>query len=163
MGGVLKYKRFFFLFFIIILIVFSLAASTPIYASTITVNTLIDENDKSCSDGDCSLRDAIYKARPGDTINFNVTGKIILTLGTINIGKNLAISGPGPYNLIIDGNNNGYIFWISGLNVSLSGMTITHARGYGGGAIINDLGTLYLFSIVLKDNVAYGGESGGVP
>ncbi|MEJ2709538.1 MAG: CSLREA domain-containing protein [Anaerolineales bacterium] len=46
-------------------------------AATYTVNTTSDENDGSCSDGDCSLRDAIIlaNANPGaDTIQFNIPG-----------------------------------------------------------------------------------------
>jgi CSLREA domain-containing protein len=46
-------------------------------AATYPVNTTSDENDGSCSDGDCSLRDAIIlaNANPGaDTIHFNIPG-----------------------------------------------------------------------------------------
>ena len=49
----------------------------PTEAATYTVDTVVDENDGSCSDGDCSLRDAIILANnnPGpDTINFNISG-----------------------------------------------------------------------------------------
>ena len=38
---------------------FSLKPATSAHAATQTVNTLTDENDGSCLDGDCSLRDAI--------------------------------------------------------------------------------------------------------
>ena len=37
-------------------------------AATITVDILADENDHSCIDGDCSLRDAIEVSNPGDQI-----------------------------------------------------------------------------------------------
>ena len=49
----------------------------PAAAATYTVNVTSDENDGSCSDGDCSLRDAIILANtnPGaDTISFNIPG-----------------------------------------------------------------------------------------
>jgi CSLREA domain-containing protein len=52
------------------------------YAATVTVSTTADENDGSCGDGDCSLRDAITVANPDDTIDFGVTGIITLTLGS---------------------------------------------------------------------------------
>ncbi len=34
------------------------------------VNSHLDENDHSCSDGDCSLRDAIETAAAGQTVTF---------------------------------------------------------------------------------------------
>ena len=43
----------------------------PAYALGPVVNTAVDENDSSCVDGDCSLRDAIETANPGETITFN--------------------------------------------------------------------------------------------
>jgi CSLREA domain-containing protein len=51
-------------------------AATPAEAATYTVNTVMDENDGSCFDGDCSLRDAIILANNLglDTINFNISG-----------------------------------------------------------------------------------------
>lgn len=52
-------------------------AAPPTEAATYTVNTVVDENDGSCGDGDCSLRDAIIETNnnPGpDTINFNISG-----------------------------------------------------------------------------------------
>jgi CSLREA domain-containing protein len=47
----------------------------PTEAAAYTVNTTSDENDGSCSDDDCSLRDAMLLAtNPGDTINFSISG-----------------------------------------------------------------------------------------
>jgi len=80
------------------------SAPVPAQAATLTVNTLIDENDGSCSNGDCSLRDAVLLANPGDTINFSVTGVMTLTEGEIVLNKNLVIQGPGQGLLAIDGN-----------------------------------------------------------
>ena len=42
----------------------------PVHAATFTVNTVVDEQDNTCSDSDCSLRDAIKIAATGDTIVF---------------------------------------------------------------------------------------------
>jgi len=67
--------------------------ATPAQAATLTVNTLVDENDGSCV-GDCSLRDAINTANPNDTITFGVTGTINLSLGQLVIAQNLTIIGP---------------------------------------------------------------------
>ena len=63
---------------------------------SITVNSLVDEQDGNIVDGDVSLRDAIANAASGETINFSVTGTINLTgLGDLVINKNLTINGPG--------------------------------------------------------------------
>ena len=43
-------------------------------------------------------------ANDGDTITFAVTGTIVLTSGGLAINKNVTISGPGPDQLSIDGN-----------------------------------------------------------
>ena len=68
------------------------------------VDTLNDEADGSCADGDCSLRDAIATASPGDTITFSVNGTITFSgLGELVIGQNLTIDGGG--NITVSGNN----------------------------------------------------------
>ena len=63
----------------------------------ITVDTLTDEADGSITDGDISLRDAIAAAVSGETIDFSVTGTILLddALGELVIDKSLMINGPG--------------------------------------------------------------------
>lgn len=48
---------------------FSLHPATSASAATLTVNTLTDENDGSCLDGDCSLRDAIAAAFPATQVH----------------------------------------------------------------------------------------------
>ena len=73
-------------------------ATRPALAATLTVDTLIDENDGSCVDGDCSLRDAVQVAIAGDTIDFSVSGTIVLT-STLTLAKNLTISGTMPISL----------------------------------------------------------------
>jgi CSLREA domain-containing protein len=137
------------------------AAHSPAHAATITVNTLADESDGSCSDGDCSLRDAIAVAATGDTINFSVTGTITLTLGRIMItGKNLTINGPGASNLTISGNNNSVLNLGFQLTTTVSGLTITKggdsSNEYG---IYDNGGTLTLTDCVFSGNRT--GVSGG--
>lgn len=53
-----------------------------------------DENDGSCFDGDCSLRDAVQNIVEGDTIRF-ATGidTCDITLGELQISKNMVIDG----------------------------------------------------------------------
>lgn len=150
-------KKLFFLSLCMALML-TLIGVQPANASTLTVNTLVDENDASCLDGDCSLRDAIQVASSGDTITFNVNGTITLSGTELAINKNLTIIGPGPALLTLDGNNASRIFYIFNPNiVNISGITITHGQTdpnfgeCGGGAIYND-GFLTLDQVNITNN-----------
>src|ERR1035441_10439907 len=78
-------------------------AIAPRAGATITVTSLNDG-------GPGSLRQAIADAPPGDTIDFAITGTIILTTGELVITNNLTISGPGATNLTVSGNNSSRVF-----------------------------------------------------
>ncbi len=80
----------------------------------------------------------------GETIDFSVTGTILLTLGQIEIGKPLTIDGPGIDQLIIDAQNNSRVINIddghveNDAEVELRGLTITgglSAPGEEGGGV----------------------------
>ena len=73
------------------------AMATQAHAATITVTNTNDS-------GAGSLRQALTIANDGDTINFAVTGRIILTSGGLVIDKNVSVSGPGADRLSVDGN-----------------------------------------------------------
>jgi parallel beta-helix repeat protein len=116
---------------------------------SITVNTLVDEND-GIAVGGISLRDAIAAAMPGDTIDFAPSlfsggpGTILLTHGELVISRSLTINGAGPALLSIDAQQNSRIFNIDDGNVNTSidveiiGMTLTRGSGVSdGGAIFN--------------------------
>lgn len=89
----------------------TLAALGSVRADTLTVSTLDDS-------GAGSLRQAIADAAAGDTITFNIKGRIILTSGALTIGQDLVIQGPGPNKLKISGNHGSRVFviavWLSG-------------------------------------------------
>src|SRR6476469_2936284 len=78
---------------------------------SITVNTLIDENN-GIAIGGISLRDAIAAAAPGETINFapsltsGAPATILLVRGELLIDKSLTINGPAPTLLTIDASGN---------------------------------------------------------
>jgi CSLREA domain-containing protein len=141
------------------LMIFSIMTPRQARAATLTVDTLNDENDGSCSDGDCSLRDAIQVAAAGDTINFNVTGTIVLTLGELTVDKDLTISGPEPENLTIDGNHTTQIFYVTGGSTVFSGLTIANGYtlyGFGGG--MYNTGDASLTNVTFSANSAgFGG------
>jgi putative extracellular protein len=60
---------------------------------SITVDTLVDENNGVGVGAGTSLKEAIAAAVSGDTIDFSLTGTIVTTGLLVN--KNLTINGPG--------------------------------------------------------------------
>src|SRR5262245_60205087 len=128
---------------------------------TITVNTLVDEtipNDQT------SLREAIITA-DGDRANsyvikFGVTGTIDLTSdagGTLDLGNNIAIRGPGASSLTVQRDSAAASFGIfrvdSPFKASISGITISNGAGVTGGGIDNE-GTLTVSDSVFSSNSA---------
>src|SRR3954471_3757630 len=142
---------------------------------SITVNTLVDENNGVGVGAGTSLREAIAAAAQGDTINFSVTGTINLSVGTSNttkqltINKNLAISGPGASLLTIKAfdptpstkNGDGSrVFTINDGNaavdrlVSISGLTLTAGDVLGNGGAVESYENLTLGSSTISGNSA---------
>jgi len=125
-----------------------LASATQTLAATVTVT---NRNDI----GPGSLRQALHDANDGDTINFAVTGTIILTSGGLPINKNITISGPGAAQLSIDGNQAIVVFGVfSGKAAIISGLTVRNAQWFG---VLNE-GTVTIANCVLNGN-AYDGLS----
>ena len=89
---------------------------------TIVVNTLIDKNDGSCLNGDCSLREAISVATTSDQITFNVSGTILLNTPDILIGKDVTIDGRNA--ITLDGQSLTRIFRISDGQVHLENLAM---------------------------------------
>src|ERR1700674_3317358 len=74
--------------------------------SVLTVTKTADTNDGVC-DADCSLREAIAVAAPGQTIEFDPGlsgGTITETLGGLTISQSLTITGPSG-GITVDGTN----------------------------------------------------------
>lgn len=134
---------------------------------SITVDTLIDENNGVGVGAGTSLREAIAAVASGDTINFSVTGTINLTsLGQLAINKSLTINGPGADLLIIRAHDptpdtrNGdgsRVFnidnsFVGKVNVMLSGITVTGGDVTGGGGGIRNLENLTITDAAIRDN-----------
>jgi hypothetical protein len=126
-----------------------MAGSQTLYAGTITVTTTADS-------GAGSLRDAIAAVSDGDTIRFDaaLNGQTItLTSAGLVIDKNVTINGPGPNLLEVSSGSVQFgIFHImSGHAVTISGLTISHGVGTGGG-VLNEQATLTLANCSVSNN-----------
>ncbi len=148
------------------------ALVVALFTGTLAAATFTVTNNNDAGAG--SLRDAVAQSNtsPGaDTIDFAVTGTILLTTGQININGPLTIVGPGAGSLTIDGNANSRIFSIfenvadvcttPGVDfpVSISGLTLTNARRFAdspGGAMYSEK-TLTLDSVVISGSQAKAG------
>lgn len=156
--------------------------ATP--SATITVNSTSDA--ANSTDGLCTLREAITAANSNaqsgavagecaagsvsgsDTINFAVTGAIILANALPNLSSDITMTGPGPNALdiqrsTVSGTPNFNIFNISaGATVNLSGLQISKGALVGGGSGpfsvagggIANSGTLVATQIVITGNAA---------
>ena len=97
-------------------------------------------------------------AHDGDTINFAVTGTIVLTSGGLPVNKNVMISGPGNDQLSIDGNQALLVFGIfPDKTAAISGLTIRNAE-YG----IWNFGALAVSNCVLSGNSRGGLYNRGI-
>ena len=82
-----------------------LPGAGTVHAANLTVTKTADTNDGVC-DADCSLREAVAAAAPGDTITVPAnTNAYTLSLSHLFINKNLTINGAGAGNTIIEQTN----------------------------------------------------------
>jgi hypothetical protein len=133
-----------------------LGAALPSWAMPFTVTSTADS-------GPGSLRAALSMAADGDTINFSLTypATITLTSGNLTIGTSVTISGPGPANLFISGNNEFLVFSVDGgVAATISGVTIENAMGTPGGIFNN--GTLTVSNSTFSGNSTSFGPGGGI-
>ncbi len=140
----------------------------PLHAATLTVTTVLDEEDGSCTDGDCSLRDAVATAVSGDTIAVP-SGSYVLTLGELAISKNLTLTGTGAAP-VLDGNADSRVLQVSGaVSLTLNNIIVTNGKSAEGGGIALYGGSLNLVNSEVSGNNAsvigggiYLGTSGTV-
>jgi predicted outer membrane repeat protein len=136
-----------------------MAGGQSLAAATLVVTSTADS-------GAGSLRNTIDAANPGDTIEFSssIWGQtIILTSGELVLVRDVIISGPGPTQMHVTRSAAAPAFRIfdiiSGLTVTIEGLTISNGlTTSGGGAIYNVSSTLFVSDCVFKDNSAgHGG------
>lgn len=151
---------------IIIPLLFFLLLQTPdVYAATWTVNTTSDSSDGSCSDGTCSLRDAILVAAPNDSIGLPAGSYLLSSgLGQLSISKSLTIAGQGgtAVDTIIDGGSSIRLFNISAGTTTFSNLTLQNGQpssGSGGAINATGAGSVVLDNVIVQNNIstAHGG------
>ena len=130
---------------LILLSVILLGVASPfqsVSAGTLTVNAIDDTDDGHCDATHCSLREALHYAATGNTIDFSITGTIMLDGTQLTIDKSLSIAGPGKDLLTISANTTNpskksRVFEIysesSSLDVSISGLSISNGIASTGG------------------------------
>lgn len=142
------------------------------HAATIVVDTTDDEDN---SDGDCSLREALYAANNDvardaciagsgdDVIDLTgVAGTITLGGTELAISSNLTIAGPGANRLTISGDNASRVFNVAdSVVVIISDVTIANGNGPldDGGGIYN-AGTLTINRCTVASNRTTGNGGG---
>ena len=144
---------------------FAVAGNT----APLIVTKTADTDDGVC-DADCSLREAIAAAAPGDTVTFAAplfdTPQVIDINSQLLITKNLTITGKGANLLTIRhapaSSSPSRVFQITGaFTIELSGMTVTGGNTTGTGGGIFNPGTLTLRFVHVTGNTA-GGFAGGI-
>src|SRR5436853_376315 len=124
-----------------------------------------------CS-SDAQLQAAVAQANSdnaGDVITFACSGDILLT-STLTINGSMTLDGSGQ-SVTLDGGNSVQVLSVKGgVSFTLNALTIAHGVGavspppfpsfIGGGAILNNGGTLTISNSTLDNNSATGG--GGI-
>jgi hypothetical protein len=119
-----------------------IALSDSTSPSSLTVDTLIDENDGDLSPGDVSLREAIAAVTEGGTVTFDPSlnnGTIVLDEGELVINKSLTLDAEDK-NITIDTNQQSRVFLIDDgtsilKDITIDGLTITDGFAQEGGGI----------------------------
>jgi CSLREA domain-containing protein len=146
-------------------------------AGPFVVTKLTDTNDGLCTSTDCSLREAVVMSNgcPGTqtvripagtyTLTRSGAGEEAGSTGDLDITDSAAILGEG--NPVIDGNRQDRVFEVFGAaTVDMTGITVQHGRGHGGGGIRNH-GILRIHVSSIRENVAVAagddfGNGGGI-
>jgi hypothetical protein len=139
--------------FLFTLLCAAVASWASVHAATITVTNTNDG-------GPGSLRQALAIAQDGDTIQFSVTGTIILTSGPLSVpeSKVINISGPGASALVVNGNATTFLFRLGRGTVSISDLALTNGRSnfnHGGAIQMFPGSKLILTKYIISNNSAF--------
>ncbi len=156
-----------------------LSAILVLSLNVLAKNNIIDncnlstlEVTNSNNSGTGSLRQAVLDAVNGDEITFNAStnGNPIILSSAIQSDKSFTLTGNGANNTIIDGGENDRVFFfLTGSDISISGVTVQNGRvdqnnAIGGGIIANGNLTMSNCKVIgntvmhsLEDSTTQGG------
>jgi len=149
------------------------ALATAARGATWTVNTAADAPAPGCqaTGAECSIRQALARARAGDTIVIPASAShYLLSLGPLALTVPVSIVGGGAASTVIDAGGHSQVISVSapaGTTTSISALTITGgsltnaATSAGGGGIAVDSGGLALDGVSVQANSVTAGEGGG--
>src|SRR5262249_38093714 len=129
------------------------------------VNSTGDPGDGICDSSECTLREAITaaNANPGvEAIAIKVTGTINLASPLPDITDGLEIIGPGADKLTVRRDSGGDygIFRVNGVDLKITGLTISNGSGESGSGITkNGGGSLEITNVTITGNA--GSLAGG--
>ncbi len=151
---------------------------TPVKGAGFVVTKSDDTADGSCTLTDCSLREAIIAANansgldtitiPAGTYTLTQAGREedVAVRGDLDISDDVIITGAGPGQTIINGNQLDRVFDLRnflGINVEIEGVTIYNGvvDDSGGGIIIRSGTTLQLTNSNVISNSSTSDQGGG--
>ncbi len=133
-------------------------------SATLAVTKVEDTDDGACN-SDCSLREAIAAATPGQQIVFATpffdAPRTLFLDAELLVDKNLAISGPGAHRLTISAANRSRVFRVTGSRVTLANMRISDGVGADAGCVSAQGGALVLHRVEVSNCRASGVSSIG--
>ena len=168
--------RFLFPFlFVLVLAAFVPLPSASAGGDVFVVTKTADTNDGLCN-ADCSLREAVVAANTSVSPTISIPGGVyVLDLvgagesfaatGDLDLRRGMIIGGAGAKKTIIDGNLTDRVFDITVASalISLHDVTVRNGRTTdGGGAGINNEGTLHLSRSIVTGNKDLGTMSTSV-
>jgi CSLREA domain-containing protein len=117
-------------------------------AATLTVTTVEDAQDGTCTAERCTLRDAIAAAAAGDVVRLPASkAHYLVTLGEIPVVRPVTIRGAGAGRSVVDGRSQGRLFRVASAvgtgTVTFERLTLTggSAGAPGGGAVYGEDGS----------------------
>jgi hypothetical protein len=147
-------------------VLLALAGAPHAAAATLAVTRTDDPTPDGCMPMDCSLREAILSASPGDSISLP-SGHYRLTIpgqgedagaqGDLDLTKDVLITGAGARSTVVDAQGNDRVFDVAGgVTVHLTALTVTGGQLLGDGGGIRNAGNLLLEVVTVSGNRAFG-------